>query len=218
VPTTITTTCDLTFEDAHEMVCKDYPGITTILTKNFPFCVQGRYEKFLDENFTHSFLIRNPRRVVLSHLKASKDYFMEAFSRGEIGFEKLHDIYIFLRHHLSTDPVIIDADDLLANPEGTMELYCKKVGLTYKKGMTKWESGRGWGPEYQKQIIYNHPVWTESAIKSTGFKELAPLPTLSQNLPIEVVQCIEESYKPYNELYSLRSTAATEYSHESTCH
>lgn len=203
--------CSLTdinysFEDAHDIMHKDYPGATAVFAKNFPHCIQGRYETFLDDAYTHSFLIRNPQRVVLSHYKASKEYFMTARSRDEIGFTQVHDFYFFLCQHLSTGPVIIDADDLLANPEEMMKLYCKNVGLTYKHGMTKWESGRGWDPDFRKQMLYSDPSWQEKAIKSTGFKEPTPLPTLSHDIPTEVTQCIQESFIPYNELYNLRST------------
>ena len=197
---------DYSFEDAKEMIMKDYPGITAVFSKNHVLTIKGNYEALLDEKFTHSFLIRNPQRVILSNYNLGKEMFMEAHSRDEFSFRHLHDFYFFLRRHLSTSLVIIDADDLLANPEEMMELYCKNVGLTYKHGMTKWESGRGWGPDFQKEIFYTDPAYKEAAIKSTGFKEPTPLPTLSQDLPIEVRRCIQDSFTFYNELYKLRST------------
>ena len=205
-PVNSTTSLNHSFEDAREMICRDYPGISAIFTKNTALRIQGRYEAFLDEDFTHSFLIRNPQRVVISSYELSKDCFTEGYSKDEIGFVQLHDFYFFLRRHLSTSPVIIDADDLLANPEEMMELYCKNVGLTYKHGMTKWESECGWGPDFQEQIVFDHPAWHETAVQSTGFKEPTPLPTLPDGLPTEVTRCIKESFELYNELYALRST------------
>ncbi|KAL9100832.1 MAG: hypothetical protein Q9163_003843 [Psora crenata] len=35
---------------------------------------------------------------------------------------------------------VVDADDLLDNPAGIIEAYCRSVGLTYDESMLKWDS------------------------------------------------------------------------------
>lgn len=35
---------------------------------------------------------------------------------------------------------VIDADDLLDNPTGIIEAYCKSVGVDYDPGMLKWDT------------------------------------------------------------------------------
>ena len=52
---------------------------------------------------------------------------MESYATNKIGFIHLHDFYFFLKRRLNINPVIIDADDLLADPEEMMELYCKNL-------------------------------------------------------------------------------------------
>ena len=204
------TDLDYSFEEATQIICSDYPGKSTIFIKEFMLAVAGRFETFLDKKFTHSFLIRNPKRVNLSYYKrlnGTRDpgFFKELCLRGDVGFSHIHNFYFLLKNRLGVDPVIIDADDLLANPEKMMEAYCKRVGLTYKQGMTKWEPGSGWDPNFQDQLLFISD-WADEAIGSSGFKELTPLPTVPDDLPVEYVECMEECFKPYNELYSLRLT------------
>ena len=69
-------------------------------------------------------------------LDGNPDGFRELRLRGD-SFAHSRDFYFFLKSRLGIQPVITNADDLLANPENMMEAYCKRVGLTYKQGMTK---------------------------------------------------------------------------------
>lgn len=194
------------YEEACKMLVANYPGQAAVFAKDFPFHIQGRFEMFLDSSLgetTHSFLIRNPQRAILSYYKTSQEIFMEAYATNKIGFTQLHDFYFFLKRSLNINPVVIDADDLLANPEAMMELYCKNVGLTYKSGMSKWESGVGWG---QEQTFFDIKMWREDAIKSTGFRAPTPLPALPDDLPPEVTNCIKESFQTYHAMYKFRTT------------
>lgn len=92
-----------------------------------------------------------------------------------------------------------------------MEAYCKNVGLTYKEGMTVWEPwpqpGSSWH-ELKDQDFFaeiNAP-WVNVAITSSGFTKPTPIPPLPDDLPLEVMKCIDECLVPYNKLYSLRMT------------
>ena len=85
------TAVDYTFEEATEMVKAVYPGKTVVFVKDFPCVIPGKFETFLDDSFTHSFLICNPKRVIMSYYKLMKkgsftmDKFKEACTRGDIG-------------------------------------------------------------------------------------------------------------------------------------
>lgn len=167
---------------------------------------------FLNEKFTHSFIIRNPQRAVLSHYRALQrfmdnydKYFVEAYERDDIAFVSLCEFYFFLKGKLNTDPVIIDADDLLANPEKMMKAYCERVGITYREGMTKWEPYSGFTEDFKKQMVFNYE-WVGGALKSSGFEKLTPLPALPDDVPLIVKKCIDECFVPYNKLHSLRLT------------
>ena len=199
------------------MIQAEYEGKNAVFVKDFASRLRGRYEVFLDEgfkDFSHSFLIRNPQRVVLSLYRVldyNLDSFLELYDRGDVGIVSLYEFYCFLKSQLGINPLIIDADDLLINPEQTMEAYCKNVGLTYKEGITHWEPwpqpGSGWH-ELKDQDFFSgiNSPWANVAITSTGFFELTPLPPLPDDLPFEVKKCIEESFVAYDKLYSLRMT------------
>ena len=200
------------YDDVDEMLLEEYPDKEVIFIKESPHKVRGRYEVFLNERFTHSFLIRNPQRAVLSHYRAlqrSMDnhdkYFIEACKRGDIGFVSLCEFYFFLKSKLNIDPIIIDADDLLANPEKMMKVYCDRVGLTFKEGMTRWEPYSGLTPNFKDQMVFDYE-WVDSALKSSGFQDLTPLPSLPDDIPHTVRKCVDECFVPYNKLYSLRIT------------
>jgi hypothetical protein len=35
---------------------------------------------------------------------------------------------------------LIDADDLLDNPEGVLEIYCRSIGIEFNKDMLNWDN------------------------------------------------------------------------------
>lgn len=39
------------------------------------------------------------------------------------------------------DPLIVDATDLLANPEEVMAEFCKECGVDFKQDMCEWKGG-----------------------------------------------------------------------------
>ena len=43
-------------------------------------------------------------------------------------------------HSDTVDICVIDADDLLDNPNGIIEAYCKSVGLEYDPKMLDWDT------------------------------------------------------------------------------
>lgn len=66
---------------------------------------------------------------------------------------------------------VIDADDLLDNPEGIVEAYCKEVGIDYTPEMLIWES-----EESHQKAVNAFEKWRgfhEDAINSTSLKPRA---------------------------------------------
>ena len=192
------------FGETVSWLLDEYPG-KVVFVKDMAYFIRGRFDMLIDsrfKSFTHSFLIRNPKRTIYSNYKKT-DLFKEWYYRGDIGYREIYELYCFLRDNLGISPPIIDADDLLANPEGMMEVYCNEVGLDYKKGMTKWDPKSMDTQEFNDQLYFTKE-WHEEALKSDGFKELEPLPVLPDGLPDEVYKCIQESLEPYNKLHALR--------------
>lgn len=196
------------YEEADEILLRDYPGKTAVFIKDFPYEIRTRYEIFLGErfkDFSHSFLIRDPQRAVLSCYRAEPRSFKDFNEQGTMGYTALYELYTLLKSKLNFDPVIIDADDLLAKPESMMKSYCERVGLPYKEGMTKWEPYSGLTQDFKDQYFFGYH-WVNTALKSSGLQKPSTIPVIPEDVPQEVKKCIDDSFVPYNELYSLRMT------------
>lgn len=84
-----------------------------------------------------SFVVRHPARTIASYAKLQSD-----FSLIEVGLESQyrHLQWIFA-HNPDWSPVVIDADDLQANPVGLMRRYCQRLGLEFREKALSWEPG-----------------------------------------------------------------------------
>jgi hypothetical protein len=68
---------------------------------------------------------------------------------------------------LVEDPVIIDSDDLLRDPEPVVHAYCRAVNLEHRPDALTWEPGMP--PEWTVWA-----AWHDEVARSTGFR---PPPT-----------------------------------------
>ena len=71
-------------------------------------------------------------------------------------------------HSTKVDICVVDADDLLDNPNGVIEAFCKSVGIEYSDRMLNWES-----EEDQKYARETFAKWTgfhEDALNSCDLK------------------------------------------------
>lgn len=75
---------------------------------------------------------------------------------SEAGYDELRRVFDFLKSEKQVGPVlagseekpaeeevsitVIDADDLLDNPEGIISAYCKEVGIEYSPKMLIWDT------------------------------------------------------------------------------
>ncbi|KAL8927305.1 MAG: hypothetical protein Q9208_002482 [Pyrenodesmia sp. 3 TL-2023] len=118
--------------------------------------------------FHFTFLIRHPRSSIPSYYRCTippldKVTGFYNFMPSEAGYDELRRVFDYLRSAGLVGPKIagqaaingharsngaprgleicvIDADDLLDNPTGIIEAYCKSVGVDYDPGMLKWDS------------------------------------------------------------------------------
>jgi hypothetical protein len=112
--------------------------------------------EFLD-GVTHTFLIRDPRETIPSYLKLEPDTRVE-----RIGFELLHRIYTAVAERTGRQPVVVDAADLMRDPEGTVKAYCAATGIPFLREALSWQPEQR--PEWQPSRR-----WHETAAASTGF-------------------------------------------------
>ncbi|KAL8824829.1 MAG: hypothetical protein Q9191_004796 [Dirinaria sp. TL-2023a] len=66
------------------------------------------------------------------------------------------------------DICVVDADDLLDNPAGVMEVFCQSVGLEYDEKMLVWDSEED--HKRAKEAFEKWKGFHEDAIESSGLK------------------------------------------------
>ncbi|WP_210164931.1 sulfotransferase-like domain-containing protein [Afifella pfennigii] len=116
----------------------------------------------------HAFLIRHPARVLASYARKRADP-----SLADIGFIEQAELYEMASELTGARPPVVDADDLLANPEGLLKALCAALGIVFLPQMLAWPAGRRasdgvWGEH-----------WYDAVWRSTGFQPAAPAPRLT---------------------------------------
>ena len=126
--------------------------------------------------FTNTFIIRDPKYVVSSLYKMWPDFTLQ-----EVGYEELHRLFEYAME-TGQEAVIVDASDLMKNPEGTVAAYCERLGMPFKSEALSWKPRKV--PEWE---IWDE--WHTEAQQSTG---------ISEELPKEDAPLSEELQEVYN--------------------
>ena len=85
---------------------------------------------------TNCFLIRDPGEVIVSYLRKNNDPTLE-----DLGFVQQAEIFDWVRAQTSAIPPVIDARDVLENPEKILRLLCDAVGVEFMAAMLSWPPG-----------------------------------------------------------------------------
>jgi hypothetical protein len=109
-------------------------------------------------DLTNCFLIRDPREVILSYIKKNADPAME-----DLGFVQQCEIFDFVRERINSTPPVLDARDVLENPEQSLRLLCEAIGVEFDKRMLSWPAGfrdtdgiwaKHWYPEVARSTSF----------------------------------------------------------------
>lgn len=143
------------------------------------------------EKFHFTFLIRHPRASIPSYYRCcvpplvEKTGFAE-FMPSESGYDELRRFFDFCKDSGLTGPKIcgresgevvkpgsveicvIDADDLLDNPEGILRKYCESIGLDFSPAMLNWDNEED--HRFAKEAFEKWNGFHEDAIESRDLK------------------------------------------------
>lgn len=142
-------------------------------------------ERFLAEA-QHAFLIRRPEEIAASFWALEGD--MRIY---DTGVEALHELYLAVREAGGHQPVVIDSEDLVTQPEATMRAYSAAAGLEFLEHALSWDEGVQ--PQWQRTAR-----WHEDASASTGFFRPAQPDRHSLESHPEVVR-FAERHRPFYE-------------------
>jgi hypothetical protein len=138
------------------------------------------YDDF--NGFTHAFLIREPERMIASYLRKR-----EAAAFEDFGLERQAEFFEREADRLGAPPPVVDANDVLRDPPGTLGALCPALGIAWDEAMLSWAPGRRrsdgpWAPH-----------WYAAVEASTGF---GPPETGPVELP-EDARRLSDRCRPY---------------------
>lgn len=117
---------------------------------------------------TNIFLIRHPARVVASYAKKR-----EGAGLADLGFIQQVDLFHEVAEWSGTPPLVIDSDDIRADPEGRLRHLCAAGGIPFTPKMLRWPAGGN----SADGIWASH--WYGAVHRSAGFdRSEGPLPDL----------------------------------------
>lgn len=140
---------------------------------------------------TSCFLIRDPAEVIASYIKKNNEPAEE-----DIGFGQQAEIFDWVRGHTGAIPPVIDARDVLENPERILRLLCGKVGVEFMEEMLSWPPGL----RETDGIWAKH--WYGEVEKSTGFRK--PPHKEAEPVPERLRSVYERSHECYARLHQYR--------------
>jgi hypothetical protein len=117
--------------------------------------------RFLTE-VTHTFLIRAPAEIAVSCYALQG----ERLSLPEIGLEHAYDLYQAILAAGGTAPVVVDSDDLIADPAATVAAYCAAVGIPFSGPALHWRPG-------DREDWRQSARWHVQVSESSGFTQAA---------------------------------------------
>jgi hypothetical protein len=146
--------------------------------------------------FAHAFLIRDPARMIASYLRKR-----EAARFEDFGLDRQAEFFAREADRLGRAPPVIDAGDVLADPEATLGALCAALGIAFDPAMLRWPAGRRdsdgpWAPH-----------WYGAVEASTGF---GPPDDAPDDLPDDARRLADRCRPFYDRLaaYRLAGTRA----------
>ena len=168
-----------------------------VFVKDFCYSVEHELDDRRLAAITHSFLIREPSRVIQGLARHWPDCTWD-----EVGFESLHRLFERIAERDKAAPPLIDAADLTGDPLGTTAAYCEAVGIGLVAEALEWEAG-----ERAEVSWYGEGTgpWHDSLRASTGIRapdtEYPPL----EDSP-RLAEMYERALPLYERLHSARLT------------
>jgi len=145
--------------------------------------------------FTHAFLIREPERMIASYLRKRETAAFEDF-----GLERQAEFFEREADRLGKAPPVVDANDVLRNPEATLTALCERLFIPFDRAMLHWPPGRRatdgpWAPH-----------WYQRVEASTGFGPPEDDPV---DLPTEAHRLADRCWPHYERLAVFRIGLST---------
>jgi hypothetical protein len=142
------------------------------------------------QEVTNCVLIRDPREVIASYVKKRENLALE-----DLGFVQQVEIFDFVCDRTKSRPPVVDAKDVLENPERTLRLLCAAVGVEFSKSMLSWPPG----------LLETDGIWAKhwymEVAKTTSFR---PYHERTDQIPGRLRDIYQRCRECYDGLYQYR--------------
>ena len=164
-------------------------GTRVFYQKHMAHHLLPRIDRGWVTDLTNVLLIRDPREVVASYVRSRTD-----LTADDLGLHQQIQLYDELAA-AGTPPPVIDARDVLLDPESYLRAMCGHVGVAFTSRMLAWPPGRRdsdgvWGR-----------YWYDAVWRSTGFAEYQPS---DPRLDSHAAAVAEECRPMYERLHRVR--------------
>lgn len=156
--------------DVVASICKGpIPGGNAVFyQKHMTLHMIPQFDRRWMRSCTNVFLIRHPARVVASYAKKR-----EGATLHDVGFVQQAELFEEIMGWMGRTPVVIDCDDIRADPEAMLRKLCAAIDVPFTRKMLHWPAG---GNEADGAWA---PHWYAAVHRSTGFDGAeGPLPKL----------------------------------------
>ena len=131
----------------------------------------------------HAFLIRPPGEVAASF----RDRW-EGMGAEDLGFHRQAELFDRVCQRTGTAPPVIEAREVLENPEEMLRALCAALGVSFTPRMLAWPPG----PRDSDGVWARH--WYAAVERSTGFAPPRPAGDVPEDLA-EIVAACEPAYQ-----------------------
>lgn len=107
---------------------------------------------------SNAFLIREPVAVLASYAAKRSEVTL-----ADLGFVQQHELFDDVAERSGSAPPVVDAADILADPERTLGRLCAALGIAFTQAMLRWPAG------LRTTDGIWAPAWYRSVERSTGF-------------------------------------------------
>lgn len=153
-------------------------------------------EWITDTGLQNCFLIRDPASVLASYAHKRPGDEIDA---GDLGFIQQAEIFDRVCDATGEYPIVLDAADVLKNPQGMLQLLCQATGIKFSDRMLRWPAGR----RISDGVWSEH--WYDNVWKSTGF---APWTEPSVQLAEHLKPVADQCYPYFRKLKQARRSIA----------
>lgn len=88
------------------------------------------------KSLRHFFLIRHPQEIIYSYQKICP-----SVTESDIGMAALVDVFKKIQSFSDLPPLVVDANDLLKNPQAFLTEICLYLDIPFSEKMLTWECG-----------------------------------------------------------------------------